>query len=145
MSKLVFVDTNVLVYLRDGAAIEKKHIANNWIERLGAVSALRINLQVLNEYAAVVLKREPRIAVDHVRDTVRALSVWGARHLEASDVALAWDVRRTLGYQWFDCLLVAAASNDGCDVFLSEDMGDGDRFGRLVVVDPFRHHPDRIL
>ncbi len=68
----------------------------------------------------------------------------GAQGMQ-QDLRIAWMVREALGFQWFDCLLLASASNDGCNVFLSEDMTDGARFGDLVIVNPFLHHPDEFL
>jgi predicted nucleic acid-binding protein len=99
----------------------------------------------LNEYARVLLKRDPARAIRDVREEVADVGVWGQRALDQDDVRVAWMVREALGYQWFDCLLIASASNDRCDVFLSEDMTDGARFRDLVVVNPFIHTPDAFL
>lgn len=144
-TKLVFVDTNVLIYVRDKATEEKRHVASSWLRTLSETSRGRVNLQVLNEFTRYILRKEPRRPLDEVRAEVAAFSAWGDRPVEARDVDRAWEVRRASGFQWFDCLLLASASNDGCDVFLSEDMRDGARFGRLTIVDPFRHDPDHVL
>ncbi len=145
MSSRVFIDTNVLVYLRDAGAAAKRGAAAIWLKRLVDVSAAYINLQVLNEYMAVVLRKEPSIPIDELKQDIETFAVWGQRPLDQDDMRVAWMVRERFGFQWFDCLLVASASNDGCDVFLSEDMIDGARFGDLVIVNPFLHHPDEFL
>jgi predicted nucleic acid-binding protein len=140
-----FIDTNVLVYARDQGAADKQHAAHNWLSRLGDAGAAYVNLQVLNEFARVLMKRGPQRAIDDIKSEVNDAAIWGQRALQPDDMRVAWMVREALGYQWFDCLLLASASNDGCDVFLSEDMTDGARFGDLVIVNPFLHHPDEFL
>jgi predicted nucleic acid-binding protein len=145
MTDLVFVDTNILVYLRDDKALSKQQMASLWMERLVRLSAACLNLQVLNEYASVMFKRQPDRPPDDVRREIDVFGTWGRRALQPEDVRVAWMVREALGFQWFDCLLLASASNDGCNVFLSEDMIDGARFGDLLIVNPFKHHPDEFL
>jgi predicted nucleic acid-binding protein len=40
---------------------------------------------------------------------------------------------------YWDCLILAAALQSGCDILYSEDMQDGQVFeGRLTVINPFR-------
>jgi predicted nucleic acid-binding protein len=39
---------------------------------------------------------------------------------------------------WYDSLIVAAAIEAECDVLYTEDLNHGQRFGDLVVTDPFR-------
>jgi predicted nucleic acid-binding protein len=66
---------------------------------------------------------------------------YGDAALTEQDVAAAWDVRGSLGYQWFDWLLLASASLRGCRYFLSEDMSDGARVRDVTILNPFRHKP----
>lgn len=142
---LVFVDTNILIYARDTTAGEKQRVAAEWLERLAGSARGRVNLQVVNELTRFILRKEPHRPLAAVRAEVGRFAIWGKRALDEGDVDLAWEIRRASGFPWFDCLLLASASNDGCDVFLSEDMRDGARFGRLTIVDPFRHDPDHVL
>lgn len=39
---------------------------------------------------------------------------------------------------FWDALIVQAAISAGCEVSYSEDLNDGQRFGALERVDPFR-------
>ncbi|MFN3672701.1 MAG: PIN domain-containing protein [Bosea sp. (in: a-proteobacteria)] len=131
----VFVDTNVLIYARDPSAGVKHAAARLWLERLATVDQLLLNLQVLNELTRWILRKE-NAAVPVARDAVDMLRAFGEKPLAPEDVELAWDVRNHLGYQWFDCLLVA------CSHFLSEDMGHETRYGQLIIINPFRVDPD---
>ena len=73
------------------------------------------------------------------------LASYGAAPLSAAEMDNAWDVREALGYQWFDCLLIASAANAGCSHFLSEDMSHGERYGSLTIINPFKVDPVSFL
>jgi predicted nucleic acid-binding protein len=51
------------------------------------------------------------------------------------DEALAIHIRYKLS--WYDSLIVAAALEAKCDVLYTEDLQHGQRFGDLVVMNPF--------
>lgn len=116
-----------------------------WLSEIGEQRLGHINLQVSNEFTRWLLKNERRLSLEEVRDEVDLLRNWGHQPLDSEDLELAWEVRRELRYQWFDCLLIGAAARMGCGFFLSEDMSDGARFGPLILVDPFKHSPTDIL
>ncbi len=141
MTDKVFVDTNVLVYARDLKEDAKREKARAWLATLARSQRLTLNLQVLNELTRWMLRNEPKRPREHTRQEVEALRAYGAAPLDEADVAVAWDVRNALGYQWFDCLLVAYASSR-CQYFLSEDMGHLARFATLTIIDPFRFAPE---
>ncbi len=140
----VFVDTNVLIYARDPAAGEKNAAAMRWLRILGMQGRLVVNLQVLNELTRWVLRNE-QVAIDTARQRIDAMRRFGDEPLQSSDVTVAWAIREKLGYQWFDCLLIASAANAGCTHFLSEDMGHETRYGSLTIINPFRVDPDSFL
>lgn len=39
--------------------------------------------------------------------------------------------------QLWDAHMLALCAGNGCDVLLSEDMTDGERYGRVLVLNPF--------
>jgi predicted nucleic acid-binding protein len=41
--------------------------------------------------------------------------------------------------------LLASANDAGCEYFLSEDLNDGQTYGAVTVVNPFRHAPADVL
>ena len=45
----------------------------------------------------------------------------------------------------WDAVILAAASEAGCRVLLSEDMQDGFTWGGVTVVNPFASTPHRLL
>jgi predicted nucleic acid-binding protein len=140
----VFVDTDVLIYARDKAAAEKRLTAAQWLKALAQSRSLVLNLQVLNELTRWVLRNEG-VPLAVARDRIGELRRFGDAAVEGSHVAGAWLVREKLGYQWFDCLLLAWASAEGCRYFLSEDMGHETRYADLTIINPFRVDPDSFL
>jgi predicted nucleic acid-binding protein len=141
----IFVDTNVLIYVRDMRDLRKRKIAQDWIGALTDREIVVVNLQVLNELANWMLKRGQAVEAPRIRASVEALREWGAEPLERADVELAWDVRQQHGFQWFDCLHVASAHRLGCTHLLSEDMSDGATFRRVRIVNPFTNRIEAIL
>jgi predicted nucleic acid-binding protein len=145
MPALIFVDTNVLIYARDRKAEDKRAKARAWLAALAESGLGHLNLQVLNEFTRWVLANESQRRLEDVRKEVDALRGWGDKPLDEEEVELAWAVRQRLGYQWFDCLLIAAAEFAGCDYFLTEDMGEDVAFHSVKLIHPFRTAPSDIL
>ncbi len=145
MTARVFVDTNVLIYARDQRQHDKRKQARQWLEILADRRQLLTNLQVLNEFTRWLLLNERSRALEALRNEVGLLASYGAAPLSAAEMDNAWDVREALGYQWFDCLLIASAANAGCSHFLSEDMSHGERYGSLTIINPFKVDPVSFL
>lgn len=145
MSDRIFVDTNVLIYARDARDPGKREHAASWLLALGSADRACTNLQVLNELTNWILRNERDRSTDDIREELAALRVWGDKPIADDEVETAWMVRDSLGYQWFDCLLLASAHHAGCGVFLTEDMTHGATFGGLTLINPFRVRPGDVL
>jgi predicted nucleic acid-binding protein len=143
-TRRVFIDTNVLIYARTNSDIYKRQISQAWLDRLTHMDRLTLSLQVLNELTRWVLRNE-RVPLPVARQRIDMLREFGESPLQPWDTELAWDVRAKLGYQWFDCLLLASAVSAGCVYFLSEDMGHETRYRTLTIINPFRVDPDAFL
>lgn len=141
----IFIDTNVLIYARDDRDARKRGHAQAWLAAVTDAGRAYTNLQVLNELTRWILKNEPNRPLLEVQDEIEILGAWGSRPVDENDTELAWLVRRAYGYQWFDCLLIAAARNAGCRYFLTEDMAHGVVFEGLTIINPFRASPDDVL
>lgn len=145
MTVRVFVETNVLIYARDRRDSHKRGVAAQWLAALGDASAGRVNLQVMNEFTRWLLRNEPTRALDDIRSDVDLLRIWGDRPVGHGETDLAWTIREATRFQWFDCLLLAAAELSGCNFFLTEDMIEGATIGSLSLINPFRTSPSDIL
>jgi predicted nucleic acid-binding protein len=138
----VFVDTNVLVYARDGADEDKHVRARAWVDHLWDSGEGRVSMQVLHEYYVTTTRKlRPGLPPAEARADVRDLSAWEPVILGVDGLETAWAVEERFGLSFWDALVVAAAQIGRCDVLLTEDLGAGMDIDGLRVVDPFQTAP----
>lgn len=146
MTETVFVDTNVLVYVRDLSEEDKQRRAAAWMAALWETRRGRLSHQVLQEYyVTATVKLDPPRSVEDVREDVWALRAWKPHAPDYDTMEAAWDVQDRFAVSWWDALIVAAAVRAGSRWLLTEDLQDGQDFLGVTVVDPFRHAPEEIL
>jgi predicted nucleic acid-binding protein len=146
MSERVFVDTNVLVYVRDSTDEEKQRRAAEWMGALWQTRSGRLSVQVLQEYyVTVTSKLDPPRTVEDARDDVIALSAWKPITPDLELLERAWDVQDRFAFSWWDSLIVGAGLQGGCRFLLSEDLQDGQRVDGLTIISPFTNHPRSVL
>jgi predicted nucleic acid-binding protein len=145
MTAKVFVDTNVLVYSRDSTEVEKQRQAMEWLASLWRGRNGRLSFQVLQEYYVTVTEKlEPGLDAAAARADVRSLLAWGPLPVDARTVETAWAIQDRYSLSWWDALIVSAAQVADCRLLLSEDLQDGQEFGGLRVVNPFRTSPSSL-
>jgi len=147
MTTGVFVDSTTLLYTQDRRYPEKQARATAWLTSLLRSGRLALSLQVLNETYAVV-RRKPQFA--HWRDGVRPflldLAQWATTPIPANEaLADGWTVEDRYRIRIWDALLLASANRIECEYFLSEDLNDGQQYGRVWAINPFRHAPATVL
>lgn len=128
-----FFDTNVLIYAV-GPDQRLADLAWRPLEAGGVISA-----QVLNEFVTVSRSKMKRpwpeikealaslLALDL---TVAPLTVLS--HAAAVEIASRHDIHI------YDATIIACALEAGCDTLWTEDLTDGQRFGGLMVRNPFK-------
>ena len=131
-----FVDTNVLVYADDDAAVEKQARARALIHELFASGNGVLSLQVLREYF-VVVTRKLGMSADAARRKVEIYSRFDLAGSDVVDLLAAIDLHRLHGLPLWDALVVQSALAARCGVLYSEDLQDGRQFGGLRVENPF--------
>ena len=132
-----FFDTNVLVYATLDQDVAKKRIAARLIMDAVASQAFVISAQVLKEYANTLIRRSDR-KPRQIMEDVRRLSPFVAVADTPQLVLRAIDLRQEYSLQFFDALVIAGAESADCDTVYSEDMSDGEQYGNVTVVNPFR-------
>jgi len=146
MSGTVFVDTNLLVYVRDRTEEEKQRRAAEWMATLWDTRRGRLSIQVLQEYyVAVTRKLDPPRTLDEAREDVLSLRAWDPVVIDEGLLEDGWAVQDRYGFSWWDALIVAAAARSGSRWLLSEDFQDGQEIFGLKVVSPFTHEPEAIV
>ncbi len=126
-----FFDTNVLVYAF--LDMEMRDKAREVLASGGLISA-----QVLNEFTNVALRKHGRSWQDVAgATTVIRQHFPEIAPLTADTHARAMGLIRSHLLSFYDALIVASAIENDCDRLCSEDLQAGQRFGKLLVVNPF--------
>ena len=141
----VFLDTNILLYIHDVAADDKRKAALDWVRYLAERQKACINLQVLNEIANVLERKRWFAEYSRITAIVDAFTALGSSPVTLATVHQARWVKSQTRYSWWDCILIASAIELGCSHFLSEDLHDGQQIGGLAIVNPFLHQPAEIF
>jgi predicted nucleic acid-binding protein len=146
MSGTVFVDTNVLVYVRDRTDEDKQRLAAEWLAALWETRLGRLSVQVLQEYyITLAMKLKPARTAEEVREDVIALHAWRPATINLETIERAWEFEDRFAFSWWDSLIVAAAVRMRCRYLLSEDLQDGQVVDGLTIVSPFTRSPVNVL
>lgn len=132
-----FIDSNVFVYFADGRNPKKQAIARTVLADAIGNRQYVISSQVLNEFANVSLKKL-EMTEDEVRRYVEEFQHIRVVFQQNVLTVRALEIRKQYGLQFYDSLLLATAESAGCDIFLTEDLNDGQTYCGIKVVNPFR-------
>jgi predicted nucleic acid-binding protein len=146
MSATVFVDTNVLVYVRDRANEDKQRQAAEWLALLWESRLGRLSIQVLQEYYVTITRKlDPPRTNEEAREDVFALSTWRPSVIDVEMLERAFAFQDRFGFAWWDALIVAAGVSARCRYLLTEDLQDGQVVDGLTIISPFTYAPGSIL
>jgi predicted nucleic acid-binding protein len=133
-----FVDTNVLVYAEDSEAKDKQRMARDLVLELWDLRDGVLSVQVLHEFFVTVTRKLKKpLTVGKARDIVDEYLTWNVVDNTGPMLLAAIDLQRHAKLSFWDALVVQAAITAGCDRLYSEDLNAGQRFGDLVIVNPF--------
>ena len=138
MSDRRFVDTNVVVYAYDSVDPAKQAEAQRILREGTVRDALAVSAQVLGEFFTVVTRRIPTpMTADRAAVAIDALKPIPVVEIDRQLVERAIETHKRYGIAYWDALIVAAAERAGCVEVLSEDLNAGQRYGSVVVSNPF--------
>ena len=133
-----FVDTNVLIYAEDLDAEDKHEIARDLVIDLWTRQDGVLSVQVLQEFYVNVTRK-----LKKPLNSAKALSIveeylsWTVVENTGALLVEAVKLQQKAQLSFWDSLVVQAAIESGCDRLYSEHMNAGQRFGSVVVVNPF--------
>ena len=136
MTKLAFLDTNVLLYADDVDSPDKQRIAIDLVTELSAHDALVLSLQVLQEYFAAAT-RKLDVSAETAQRKVEWLAGRRVVRFEAADVIAAIELHRLNRISFWDAMIVHAARKAGAVVLYSEDLSHGSTLGGVRIENPF--------
>jgi predicted nucleic acid-binding protein len=135
--ELVFLDTNVLVYLFDDDAPKKQERAWEVFDLAASGDAIT-STQVLQEfYVTVTRKLATPVPAEEAERVVRQLARLPIVDVDSSIILSAIGSSRRHQLSLWDALIVQAALAGGCNRLLTEDLQPGSRFESLTVENPF--------
>ena len=134
----VFFDTNVLVYAADNRDERKQRIARNLIkDALNGRLNGWISVQTLSEFINSILNKLklPLDKVDGFLDFFDNLPIVNPdRTLPRRGL----EIKNRYDIQFYDAMMLAAAERAGATEFYTEDLNDGQLYGSVKAVNPFK-------
>jgi predicted nucleic acid-binding protein len=132
-----FLDTNVLVYAaypKDGEEA-KRAIATDLLANERYATSTQVLIEFVN---STMKKRKPGLPLDAVKEWLADLRTAPVVSADDGLVVEGLDVAQRYKIDFFDGLIVAAATRAGAKRLYSEDLSDGQRYGSVQVINPFK-------
>jgi len=135
MTRRVFVDTNIAVYVFDESDRAKQQAAK---EVFGlSTDELVISSQVLSEfYVTVTRKLTPPLDAANAARAVDHLSELEVVSVDDRLVGAAIATQQTHQLSYWDSLIIEAAAVAGCDEVLTEDLSAGSTVRDMLITNP---------
>jgi predicted nucleic acid-binding protein len=134
----IFLDTNVLVYAIESAGPDPAK--SSTALALAKLADVCLSVQVLEEFYRAVTSPRRTAPLTHA-EAIAWVQLWkrhDVRSITVPHVDLALELIQRFQILYFDALIVAAARLAGCATLYSEDLNDGQDYGGVRVVNPFR-------
>lgn len=139
MSDKYFVDTNILMYAHDAAGGAKHQRARALVEELWHNRSGVVSTQVLQELAVNLRRKAGQpLSAKATRDIVTDYLSWQVVINGGDAILEALETEERYQISFWDVLVIQAAHASGAQVLYSEDLSDGQMYGSVRVVNPFR-------
>jgi predicted nucleic acid-binding protein len=126
------------VYAEDRDAKSKHDVAGELVAELWESRDGVVSVQVLQElYVTVTRKLKKPLPSAKALDIVEEYLTWTVIENTGRLLTDAIALQQTARLSFWDALVIQAAVQGGCERLYSEDLNAGQRFGALVVVNPF--------
>jgi predicted nucleic acid-binding protein len=137
-----FVDTNLFVYAHDESAGRKREVARNLISELWELRSGCASVQVLQEVFVNLTRKVPKpLPVRDAAALIEDLSTWTVHAPGVRDVLYAIELHERMSVSFWDAMILTSANSLGCRVLYSEDLGAGQSYDGVLVVNPFDASP----
>ena len=137
MTARVFLDTNVLVYAAVGTGKDepKRERALALIDS----EDFGTSAQVLQEFFVTVVRKAARpLLPEQALEWIEQFVAFPCQHIDHQLVRIAVEQSERFAISYWDAAILAAAAALGAHTVYSEDLNDGQRYGPVRVVNPFR-------
>lgn len=132
-----FLDTNILIYAasRNPAETMKKRVAVELIE----TANFGLSGQVMQEfYTTATRKAQPRLRPKDALEWIEYLEEFPCAPITSGIVKSGAVLSEEYRISYWDGAIIAAAQALGAAILYSEDLNDGQFYGDVRVINPFR-------
>lgn len=133
-----FVDTNVILYACDASAVQKHDLSVGLLARLAANKSGVLSIQVLMELYSNAT-RKFRMSSDEAEAVLDDFADWRLHRPDYASIIEAVQLQRRYKLAWYDAMILNSAIESDCSILWTEDFSDGQRFGDLVIRNPYKH------
>ncbi len=136
MTASVFLDTNVLVYAAVGTGQDrrKRKRALELIES----EDFATSAQVLQEFFVTVVRKASRpLSAAQAMEWIDQFTAFPCQATDHQLVRIAIERSERYAISYWDAAILVAAEALGVQTVYSEDLNDGQWYGRVRVVNPF--------
>jgi len=138
----LFYDTNILLYAARhrlmGVEAAKRMIARELV----ADNDFMVSGQVLSEFYANAIKAGPhQLSSDDAEEWIDRLAIQPCIAVDAGLVRSGIELAKRYRINYWDGAIVAAAHRGDADLLYTEDLNDGQRYGDVTAINPFKNLP----
>jgi predicted nucleic acid-binding protein len=116
----------------------KQNISVELLERLSLNEIGALSVQVLVEFYSNATRRFACRA-SWWEDVIGDFSSWRVHRPDYASVIEAIHLQRRYKLSWFDAMILNSALESRCSILWTEDFSDGQRFGDLVIRNPYKN------
>ena len=101
---------------------------------------LRLSAQVLQEFYVQATRASRPDPITHQQAVrlIESFRRFPVQDITSAIVMVALDTRQRFQLSYWDAAIIEASRTLGCAEVLSEDLGDGQDYGGVRVINPFR-------
>jgi len=133
-----FIDTNILIYAHDRSAGAKHVVARDLVRTLWDDGGGCLSIQVLQEFYVNITRKVPHpMTASEAAEVIADLAVWDVHSPNTDEVLDAIRLSQRYQLAFWDAMILTSASALGCDAVWSEDLNASQRYGSIVVENPF--------
>jgi predicted nucleic acid-binding protein len=137
--EMIFLDTNILVYAYDRSAGIKHELAARLMETCWENHNACISMQILQEFFVTVTRKIAH-PMEHflARQIVADLLQWKLHISDSKDLLQAIDFHKSFQLSFWDAMVIQSALRLGCTHLYSEDLSSGQKYDKVLVLNPFQ-------
>ena len=132
-----FFDTNVLLYMYSGENGSRRERSKALFRQHARAKSILLSTQVVQEFYAAG-SRKLRLPARGLKDAVSDLLDLPLVSIGTTHIMEAIQLEERYRISFWDSLILAAAESGGAQLLYTEDLNDGQRYGSVLVENPFR-------